>query len=100
MACIKRTGTHQQNYGVSGQLALLADVAGRRNQFVVGAAYDGSNVHFTQSTQFGYLNPDRSVAPVGVLRTVRRTAKTDTDARIDLNGRTNTWSIYATDTMT
>ena len=40
------------------------------NQFTAGAAYDASNTHFTQSSQFGYLNPDRSVT--GVRRVCRR----------------------------
>ncbi len=61
---LNSTNTSQQNYGLSGQLTWNGDWAGNRNQFTAGAAYDASTVHFTQISQFGYLNPDRSVTPV------------------------------------
>lgn len=41
---INRTQTAQQNYGVSGQLTWLGELAGSRNQLVAGAGYDASRV--------------------------------------------------------
>ena len=62
---LNRTDSRQHNYGLSGQATLSGRVNGRPNQFTLGAGYDASRVDFRQSTQFGYLNPDRSVTPVG-----------------------------------
>ncbi len=97
---LNRTNTNQQNYGVSGQLTWSANLAGNRNQLTAGAAYDGSKVHFTQSTEFGYLNPDRSVTPVGVFADGSQDSENADDGRVDLDGRTYTYSFYATDTLT
>jgi outer membrane receptor protein involved in Fe transport len=87
---LNRTRTSQDNYGATGQLSWTADLAGRPNQLAVGAAYDASKVQFNQSAQFGYLNPDRSVTPVDAFAD---------DARVDLHGRSHTWSVFATDTL-
>ena len=97
---LNRTNTTQQNYGVSGQLTWNADLMGNRNQLTVGAAYDESSVHFTQSAQFGYLNPDRSVTPVDAFADGTQDSENADDARVDLDGRTYTYSFYATDTLT
>jgi outer membrane receptor protein involved in Fe transport len=68
-----------------------ADRRGARagNQLTVGGAYDSSAAHFLQSSELGYLNPDRSVTGTGAF----------TDARVDLDGHTRTMSLYATDTL-
>ncbi len=89
---LNRTNTSQQNYGVSGQLTWFADFAGNRNQFTAGAAYDASKVHFTQLSQFGYLNPDRSVTPVDAFADGTQDSEDADDARVDLDGRTYTYS--------
>jgi len=88
---LTRTDTEQHNFGLSGQLTRLGSLDGRHNQFTVGAAYDGSVVNFTQSSQYGYLNSDRSVTAVNAF---------DQDTRVDLHGLVNTGSVYATDTFT
>jgi hypothetical protein len=62
---LNRSGLKQHNSGVSGQLTWVtsgsAIPSGNRNQFTVGAAFDRSSVGFVQSTELGYLNPDRSI---------------------------------------
>ncbi len=98
---LNRTNTRQQNYGVSGQVTLSGKLAGQNNQFILGAAYDKSRVDFTQSAQFGYLNPDHSVTPVDFFADGSEIDDdgTPVDARVDLAGRTRTASVYATDTL-
>ena len=59
-ACSTITRTRQTQYGFSGQFT-LQDTG---NQFTAGPGYDASRVRFSQTSQFGYLNPDRSVTPV------------------------------------
>ena len=58
---LNRTRTSQHNYGISGQMTWLGSWGGRHNQFTAGAGWDGSRLDFMQSTQLGYLNPDRSI---------------------------------------
>lgn len=99
---INRTQTTQQNYGLSGQLTWLADLAGKHNQLVAGAGYDASRVSFAQSSQLGYLNPDRSITGVNAFGDGVSGGNVDGDpydTRVDLSGRIRTWSAFASDTL-
>jgi len=87
---INRTDSRQVAYGLGAQAAFSGRLAGHANAFTAGAALDASRVDFRQGTQYGYLNPERSITPVDFYAD---------DARVDLTGRTRTWSIYATDTL-
>ncbi len=101
-ALINRTQTVQANYGVSGQLAWLGTWAGKRNQFLAGAAFDASQIDFTQNTQLGYLNPDRSVtgiASFGDGATGGMVDGSPFDTRVNVAGRIRTWSLFASDTL-
>ena len=99
---LNRTRTGQHNGGGSGQLT-RHDSSGRRaNQFTVGGAYDRSRVGFVQSSELGYLNPDRSVTGVQAFGDGVTGGTVDGepyDTRVDLDGTINTWSAYATDTL-
>ncbi len=104
---INRSTTTQKNHGASGQLTWLGDLAGYRNQLVLGAAYDASQVRFSQSTELGYLRPDRGVTGIGAFAD-GVTGGTTTDAngnivpfdnRVELASATTTWSVYASDTL-
>jgi outer membrane receptor protein involved in Fe transport len=99
---LNRSDTRQENYGVSGQATLSGLLGGYNNQLTVGAGYDASTVDFLQSTQFGYLNPDRSVTGVDFFAdgTELDDDGSPVDNRVDLHGRTRTGSVFATDTLT
>lgn len=99
---INRGQSSQQNYGLSGQLTWLGELAGKRNQLVTGAGYDASRVKFTQSSQLGYLNPDRSISGVNSFGDGVSGGTLDDepyDTRVDLSGRIQTWSVFASDTL-
>lgn len=99
---VNRTDTRQQNYGVSGQLSAQANTGAIEHRMVVGAGYDASRVRFTQSTQFGYLNADRTITPVngpGAFADGTQASADAYDARVDLSSRSHTASLYASDTM-
>lgn len=95
---LNRTRTRQTQYGFSGQFT-LQDTG---NQFTAGLGYDASRVRFSQTSQFGYLNPDRSVTPVNFFAdgTEIDDSGVPVDSRVNLSGRTRTWSLFATDTLT
>jgi outer membrane receptor protein involved in Fe transport len=99
---INRTATNQHNGGAAGQLTFFANRERRRNQLTVGGAYDRSDVGFVQSTELGYLNPDRSVTGTGAFGDGETGGEVDGepfDARVDLDGTVQTWSLYASDTF-
>jgi outer membrane receptor protein involved in Fe transport len=99
---LNRTWTDQRNAGVSGQFTLLGDLAGNHNQFTAGAAYDESRIDFRQTSQLGYLTPDRGVTGLNAFADGVTGGNVDGepyDNRVDLSGRIRTWSLYATDTV-
>jgi outer membrane receptor protein involved in Fe transport len=101
---INRTRTDQRNGGASGQLAGRTAAGRWRHAFMAGAAFDHSHVDFAQSTELGYLNPDRSVTGVNAFGDGGVTGGDADgepyDTRVDLDGRVTTWSAFAADTMT
>lgn len=99
---LNRSSTQQRNYGVSGQVSWFGSPGGNRNQFTAGAAYDGNSVGFSQSSELGYLNPDRSVTGVGAFGDGVTGGNEDGepfDTRVELSGRIHTASLYGTDTL-
>jgi outer membrane receptor protein involved in Fe transport len=100
---INRTRAVQNNGGASGQITWLPASAASHHQLTVGGAFDRSQVDFTQSTQLGYLNPDRSVTGVDAFGDGVTGGNVDGepfDTRVDLGGVIDTASAYATDTLT
>ncbi len=99
---LNRTQSKQQNYGVSGQLTHIGALGAMRNQLVVGGGYDASRIGFTQSSQLGYLNPDRTITGVNAFGDGVTGGNVDGepyDTRVDLSGRIRTWSLFASDTI-
>ena len=99
---LNRTSTDQSNGGFSGQLTLLNPLMGHRNQFTSGLAFDTSRTAFNQSSQLGYVNPDRSISGINAFADGLTGGDVDGapfDNRVNLKGRATTWSIFATDTI-
>jgi outer membrane receptor protein involved in Fe transport len=99
---INRTHTDQESLGASGQVTVLGELAGRRNQLTLGAAADASRTRFVQTQQLGFLNADRSVTGVAAFADGVTGGNVDgqpLDSRVDLDGRVRTLSLYATDTL-
>src|SRR5215471_13567514 len=63
---LNRSELSQQNGGAFGQMTVRHSSTATSNQFTAGAGYDRSIAGFAQSTELGYLNPDRSVTGTGV----------------------------------
>lgn len=99
---INRSRSEQHNYGFAGQISWSRVINGSRNQLTIGGAYDRSNLNFSQSTQLGYLNPDRSVTGVNSFGDGVTGGDADGepyDTRVDLGGLVHTGSVFATDTL-
>ncbi|WP_424195181.1 TonB-dependent receptor [Ampullimonas aquatilis] len=99
---ITRASSSQKNYGASGQLAWQGELAGKRNLFTAGAAYDESRIRYSKLTELGYLNPDRSVTGVGAFADGVTGGDIDgeaLDTQVNLKGKSSTWSLFASDTL-
>jgi hypothetical protein len=100
-ALINRTRTEQENYGLSGQGTWQGTLGGHRNQFTAGGGLDESRSRFSQTSQIGYLNPDRTVTALNAFADGVTGGNVDGapfDNRVDLSGKIRTWSGYATNT--
>lgn len=98
---LNRSNTTQSNYGASGQFSFLGNLGAHRNQFVLGGAWDRSRTNFRQTTQLGYLNPDRSVTGINAYADGVTGGDVDgepLDNRVNLDGRTRTYSVFASNT--
>lgn len=95
-----RSNTRQREFGATGELTLKTPVGGGFNALTVGASYVNGRSVFVQSSQFGYLTPDRGIVPVigaGAFADGTQDSEHAFDARVDLTGRTTTLSAYALD---
>lgn len=99
---INRSRTRQHEYGATAELTLTAPVAGMANRVTVGMSYVRSVADFTQTSQFGYLTPDRGIVGVngpGAFADGSQNSENAFDARVDLNGRTTGFGLYAVDSL-
>jgi outer membrane receptor for monomeric catechols len=100
---INRSRTNQHNGGATGQLTHRRSMRGSENVLIVGGGFDRSTVGFTQSTELGYLNPDRSVTGVGAFGdggvTGGEADGVPYDTRVDLDGTVTTGSFFVADTL-
>ncbi|MFZ6744584.1 TonB-dependent receptor [Undibacterium sp. JH2W] len=96
---VTNTNSRQQNYGLSAQISSLVRASGYSNQIVIGAGYDASRTSFNQASQFGYLNPDRSITTVSAYADGTQNSENAFDQRVVLDGQTTTWSLFGSDTL-
>lgn len=87
---LNRSTTKQTGYGFNAQLAFNQPFMQKQNQFIVGMGYDYSRIKFNQSTEMGLLNATRGVDGIGVA---------NDEALVDLQGKTHSWGVFATDTL-
>ena len=100
---INQTRTRQRSQGFSVQLSHDGRLFGLKSQSLAGVAMDASRSHFTQGSELGYLNPDRSITGVGAFGDGVSGGSLDDapyDTRVDLSGRTRTASVFASSVLT
>jgi outer membrane receptor protein involved in Fe transport len=99
---VNRSSTRQREWGGSGELTLDTQVGGLHNRLTLGLSYVHSHARFRQSSQFGYLLPDRTVVAVdgpGAFADGTQDSENAFDARVDMTGRTSALSLYALDAL-
>ncbi|WP_298091135.1 TonB-dependent receptor [uncultured Sphingomonas sp.] len=91
-----RSSTRQREWGGTGELAWTAEI----NRLTLGLAYVDGRADFLQSSQFGYVTPDRGIVTVdgpGAFADGTQDSENAFDARVDLNARTRVFSTYVLD---
>lgn len=83
-----RSAIDQQSYGAGLQLTLSGEVAGRKNQFVVGGSVDVGNARYTQESQAAAFTADRGATGAGDF-------SLDTDAKT----RNRYYGLFLSDTL-
>ena len=99
---INRTSTQQEHAGIFSQVSVRNTWLGKSNNYVVGGGVDISRVRFSQSAEFGSITADRGVTGYGVYANPANGFNLDgdlDDRSANLKGRTHTWSLYGTDTL-
>ncbi len=92
----------QHVYGASAQVISTHELGGRANRLIAGASFDASRQHFVQSSQFGYLTPDRAIITVdgpGAFADGTQDSGNAFDSRVDLDGDTSTYSLFFADSI-
>ncbi len=98
---VNRSLTTQSEWGFGGEMVFNAPLAGIEQSLTLGLSYANSRAEFSQSTQFGYLLPDRTVFPVagaGAFADGTQNSEDAFDARVDLHSRTASLGLYALET--
>ncbi|MFA6122663.1 MAG: TonB-dependent receptor [Sphingomonas sp.] len=99
---INRSSTDQDEWGATLEGTLASVVAGVHNTLTLGLSLSDSRADFQQSAQFGYLTPNRGVVGVsgpGAFADGSQDSENAFDARVDLHGRTTSFSAYGTDSL-
>ena len=99
---LNRSRIDQDHQGLSGQFNWKGQTGNVRHQAVFGGAYDRSKVTYGQTSQLGYLNPDRGITTIPSFADGVTGGDADGvpyDNRVDLRSRTTTWSAFVADTL-
>ncbi len=98
---VNRSRTTQSEWGFGAELSVQGRAAGLAHSLKLGLSGVGSRADFTQSTQFGYLLPDRTVLALtgpGAFADGTQAAPAAFDARVNLHARTASLGLYVLET--
>ncbi len=82
--------THMRSAGGTIQSMLNNDIFGFQNNFIFGAAYDYSDVHFESNTELGELTESRGTIGSGIFLE---------ESKVRLNTITETYGFYFSDSF-
>lgn len=93
-----RSLTIQSEWGFGSELVVREPIGSIAQSLTLGLSYVNARASFGQSTQFGYLLPDRTVLAVngpGAFADGTQNSENAFDARVDLQSRSASIGIYA-----
>lgn len=95
---VNRSLTTQSEWGFGGELVVREPIGGIEQSLALGLSYVNARADFAQTSQFGYLLPDRTVFAVdgpGAFADGTQNFESAFDARVDLHSRTASLGLYA-----
>ncbi len=95
---INRSASQQRNYGLGAQFSRNSS----RHQLSFGGDYNGASVNFDQSSELGYLNPDRTVTGLNAFGDGVTGGEEDGepfDVRVNLASRIHSLGFFVSDTI-
>jgi outer membrane receptor protein involved in Fe transport len=95
---LNSSSSAQRAYGFSGQIHWAGAGNGLRGQLTAGGAYDGSRTGFTQISELGYLNPDRTITGLAAFGDGVTGGDVDGepfDTRVNLSSRIHSAGLFA-----
>ncbi|BCM25309.1 TonB-dependent receptor [Methyloradius palustris] len=101
---INRGSIDQENMGIFGQVEVADKLFSFDNKYIVGSGFDYSKSSYSQSAEFANLTADRGLVGTGYYADPTNGMGFEIDGdpddrRVNLSGKTYTWSLYATDTL-
>ncbi len=87
---LNRSKSNRDSFGLTGQMTFSQDLMGMKNQLITGVGYDHGRTKFKQNSELGNVTANRGVLGVGEF---------NDEADVDLKAKTETYSIFATDTL-
>lgn len=96
---LNRTSTDQSSWGFGLQAAYAGKVAGASHAFAAGVSIERARSDFSQTSEFGTLQPDHGVIGVGRYADGTQNSENALDGRVDLSTRMRTESVYLADTI-
>jgi outer membrane receptor protein involved in Fe transport len=99
---VNRSHTTQHHVGASGQMMRFDAPGGWRSQFTAGAAFDRARAGYIQSSQLGFINPDRGITGLDAFADGETGGTIDGepfDTRVDLDGTITTGSVFGSETL-
>ena len=99
---LNRSRTTTDTYGIFGQFAVNNKLFDKPNTYTVGGGVETSDIKYKQTAEYGSVTLDRGVVGSGYFADQVTQGVIDgtlDDRSASLKGRTTTWSIYGTDTL-
>lgn len=99
---LNRSRTTTDTFGIFGQFAVNNELFGKNNTYTVGGGVETSHIKYKQTAEYGAVTLDRGVIGSGYYadQVTRGVIDGELDDRsASLKGRSTTWSLYGTDTI-
>ena len=99
---LNRSKTTTDTFGIFGQFAINNKLFDKENTYTVGGGVETSEIKYKQTAEYGAVTLDRGVIGSGYF--ADQTTHANIDHEIDdrsasIRGRTTTWSLFGTDTL-
>lgn len=99
---LNRSKTTTDTFGLFGQTSVNTKLFDKPNTYTVGGGFETSSIKYKQTAEYGAITLDRGVIGSGYF--ADQVTRGNIDGELDdrsanIKGRTTTWSLFGTDTL-